>query len=474
MKSNVAIWASRVARLSSAFLIFCSDLALAGCAAAPKYEPPETLAKSDKLVVYAPGMIDKFTRADSADVLYTAPENLTCDAAVTIFENASPDVEVDYQVIPYGNGEYAQRLQTEMMGGGGPDVVMIHPLAFADIYKTMDGGVFLDLAKIMENDEGYSPDDYFQGVMKGGMYKGGQYMIPISFDAPLFVGSAAELYRIGFDAENVTDAVSLLEEARRCLAEGRENGAFQRVFSYSALEQLRLLWQISGIRLIDYENKKAMPDEQRLRELVEAAKALMVASGETADNAKTPDDSTVEDYLNGKMWFAKCGAVQYIHGYTRVLSRNGGHVAIMPAQPGGGIKSTFSQAAAVRAASPNQENAYNFIKVLLSGRIQQSQNVTLIGAPVRKQSLVNFMKATENIILYKGSGKDAPEFIVDMMDTITDSKLNSYDSYTLTEWHGDAPGDIFWDRITPYFTEDASLDGCLKEAREALELYVSE
>jgi hypothetical protein len=478
MKSNVAIWASRVARFSSALVIFILAFSLAGCAAPPEYEPPETLAQSGKLVVYAPGIIYSYSQAGSDDVLYTEPQSLIDDAAVKIFKEEYPDVEVDYQVIPYHNGEYAQRLQTEMMGGGGPDVVIILEHSFADIYKTMDGGAFLDLARIIENDEGYSPEAYFQGVMKGGIYRGRQYMLPISFNAPLYVGSAYELYRIGFDAENATDAVSMLEQARRCLAEGRESEAFAQVFSNPAFDEYRLLMQISDIRLVDYENKKAMPDEQRIRAFLEAAKALTTASGEAADNTKTFYSVYGEDLAGGEILLCRHDNVQYFHGsVTRYFSHNGGHAAIMPKEPGGGVKATFSHAAAVRAASPNQQNAYNFIKVLLSGRIQQNREISLHGTPVRRQSLINFMKKTEEIIGYAGlDGKDAPEFLAGKMDAITDSELDSSvgNYHQMAKWYSDGPSDIFWGKITPYFTEGASLDGCLKEAREALELYVSE
>ncbi|MCL2462217.1 MAG: extracellular solute-binding protein [Defluviitaleaceae bacterium] len=475
-----AAWAAVC--LAAVLAVSAVGVSMVGCSAGGIDIPtPETLAASDKLVIYAPGHIYISTTSDGkggTNSTQTEPQNPLFDAAVKAYKQLYPDVDVTYELIPDSddNHLYPQLLASEMTAGGGPDVVYIDPNTFTDIYKTMDNGAFVDLAKILANDPDYNPEDYYQGVMNGGIYKGRQFLMPLSCMPPLFFADTSELNKIGFNLDNVTDTVSLLAEITRCLPKAQEDPAFVQAFARPLMNQLAnmVALGISGVKIIDYENKTVLPDAESLRTLFEAASAYLSASGEATDNQTQlsgimPGQNVLGDK---QILFYPETYIQFAPLEVSTLNISGGDTAFMLKRPDGGVEADFYEAAAIRATSPNQLNAYNFIKVLLSDACQHEPagSMYLLGSPVQKAAVAKDL--SEGTLNFSGRDKgygtfrkgDADTFTA-LMDTITDGSFVQY---------GTTVSDTFWNNMMPYFTDGTSFDDCVKKVKDELSLYLSE
>lgn len=393
------------------------------------------------------------------------------------YKRLYPDVEVTYEIIagteysPYGN--YAGRVAAEMMAGNGPDVIYIAPNIFPDIYKTMDTGAFFDLDGILEKDSDINLEDYYKPVIDGGIHKGARYLLPVSFKLPgVIVANKAEASRAGLDLSKITDAEHFLTEAAKAAKNERDNPVFRQLSSSPMSQNVTSLMTSYGIRLFDYDNKTALPDEENIRKFFEALKAYFTDSGEAADNLTfltAPDcyyDGSAllfpQDSLNG-FWYTAAALK---------ADGRGGYAAFALKAPGGGLRAEFYDAAAVRAASANTQNAYNFIKVLLSDAVQiEPPGIGYLGGAngVKKSSVKNALDAMTGKAADARFGEFTAEdarIYSNFLDEITDCSFILY---------GTSAYEKFNNKMYPYlYDKNAKLDECIKGAKKELSLYLSE
>lgn len=77
--------------------------------------------------------------------------------------------------------EYAEKLKTELVSGGGPDIIALPNFTVSDFSKLIANGYFYDLNKLMEKDPEFKTEDFFEPVLDAGLVNNGRYFIPYSF-----------------------------------------------------------------------------------------------------------------------------------------------------------------------------------------------------------------------------------------------------------------------------------------------------
>ena len=87
-------------------------------------------------------------------------------AAISMDDNAGAEAD------------YLQALNTELMGGGGADVLAMDVLPY---YKYADAGQLLDMSSFMADDPGFDRRDYYETVLDAMQYNDGQYILPLDF-----------------------------------------------------------------------------------------------------------------------------------------------------------------------------------------------------------------------------------------------------------------------------------------------------
>ena len=128
-------------------------------------------------------------RPENELVVFTLNENRTLRQAAGIFQKMHPDTKVNIQV---GMGEegatvtdITKVLNTEIMAGNGPDIIMLDGLN-ADNY--IEKGVFLDVTDIVNEES--SKEQVVENVLRAFEKNGKIYAVPAKFTLPLIFADA--------------------------------------------------------------------------------------------------------------------------------------------------------------------------------------------------------------------------------------------------------------------------------------------
>ena len=328
------------------------------------------LTPTEELVIYIPADFD-----DSKNWM---------SAAAADYQQAYPGVDVTSSIINYN--DYAVRLRTELMAGSGPD--LLFPQAFgANTAKNMESGMFLNLTDIMAKDEDFRREDYVEAVLDGGVYRGRQYIVPLSFKIDQYVSSKTKLRELGFDASRVTDTVSFLNEAAAALPKAETNPSFAAMFP--SFFSFGWFCESSGLELIDWEKREVLPDKAGFKAFCEAYKPLYAndyrVTGKVTKSFGGP--GLYADIETGDVVFWRSYATGYLHNASNLNAKDE-CVTIVPTRRDGGLQAGTYNCISINANSKNQYNAYNFIKLLLSPALQDPRPSAMIPEyPVRKESL---------------------------------------------------------------------------------------
>ena len=132
--------------------------------------------------------------------------------------------------------------------------------------------------------------------------------------------------------------------------------------------------------------------------------------------------------------------------------------------------------AAIRSGSPNQANAYSFIKILLSEDYQNKNAVfseACLEIPVLKSALENGIDSWNK----KWGGQKDTEHgvtLTALSDADKDKFIDIYSNVDACELYNNNLINFVWEAMEPYFKGEKSYDECQKNLYNKLELYINE
>ena len=137
------------------------------------------------------------------------------------------------------------------------------------------------------------------------------------------------------------------------------------------------------------------------------------------------------------------------------------------------------ESAAINANSPNKQNAYEFIKLMLDGLSSEQQLSGMVNIPVSNEAVGSYLESqigkeeklsdafqgytSEYIEVLPGLTQEEADAYMGLLEEIDGAYLREKD---VTEAHGE---------ITRYYNgETADLDGCIQNFEDKLKIIVSE
>ena len=431
-------------------------LLFTGCAKTPEFAKGpgfDDLVETDTLVVY---LMQRFQRP----YMYQ----------IEAFQKATGvDVEV---VSVIGEPEaFTERIINDLTSGSGPDVLIFDDTFMMDVTKSALNGSFLDLTDVLAEDPEFSKDDYLDGVFEACQVNGRQYTIPTSYDFLLAFSLTEMLTDIGFSWDGIDTMADFLEEIARLTPEAAELPKFQQM-----LNSKNFYWKLyryAGIRLLDYENGVVLPDEEELREFLEAYKLYFPYDYDASGASQTW--IRVDSLLNGTaaFWITHLltGIVDSV-SILKLKSREYTYHAI-PSQTGEIVARIGSQLA-IPANAKNTANAYRFIKFLLSEEIQVDQLLLMGVKPIRKSAIHKVIYETPALYENHGFYLDDPENFAlteDEAKALEEVMLN-IDRFVQDERM--VVPEMMFESMMPFFRDEASYETCFADLKNRLTLYLSE
>ena len=283
------------------------------------------------------------------------------DAAVTQYNQLHPDHPVTADKYfadssSESNDEATQQMLTEVMAGSGPDLIFFD-VGNMDIEKMVRRGVFADLEPYFEADN-FDWSGYNQAVMDAGVWDGQRLVIPLQYNFPMLYTSQTALDETGFSIENCDTFGGLLDEIEAMQADpSQKREVFRAKYTFYNFAQY------AGIPYVDYDRQKAdlsSPELKRGAEIYNNLGGLELGVLDDGINGAA-------DIRDGKaLWNCPFPPVDGFYSGPEVINTFDDMVMMPIRDIDGGIQAEVTWAVAVRNNSPNLQNAYEFIKYLLS------------------------------------------------------------------------------------------------------------
>ena len=180
-----------------------------------------------------------------------------------------------------------QQMSTEIMAGGGPDIIVLDNEL--PISKLIDQGAFVDMNTFIENDKSEKALDmknYNQSLMDTGVYNGKRYMMPMLYKPDIFITNTSLMKKYGIDKntkptyKTIGDVFEKLQNSEKTvsLLEG-----------YQSSKEILLQYINDNI---DKEKLTTSFDTKEFKETIETLKKLITKDMKGEDTEHSVDDNT--------------------------------------------------------------------------------------------------------------------------------------------------------------------------------------
>jgi len=401
--------------------------------------------------------------------------------ASALFRINYPDVELIIEREPRsstdGGKEYFTKLAAEIMAGKGPDLFWINT-SFMDVYKMMDAGAFADLAPFVDADPDFSGDAYNTAVLNGCRYKEHLYIMPLNYFISGMLGRKELLEEVGFDYQNCTDCVSQWEELARYTEQYNADPSLPKTVRAPRL--INWFPNCTGLPWLDMENKQADLSDSRWETVFKGYS--LVYNTMTQEEKTAPliplvttaeltgrdflfdgyqDDLSYEDFVVNARLMAKSGTPLFYPFYDI----------------NGGVQAQVTKSIGVRRTSPNRQNAYNFIKILLDPEVQYlSGSFAPESFPLSNEALERSLKKNQEemsgLWMFDDKSLSVSDFYPLPDETVRSvleatEKVNGVYFINRTRRK-------FLDSMFPYIDSEMTYEEAIQEAEATLKIYVSE
>ena len=379
------------------------------------------------------------------------------------YREAYPGVEL--QVETYPAQEYREargRRNAMLLEGEGPDLLLLGVYDNDDLYKAMSSGLFAPLEGFMERDKDYRPEDYMGNVMEAGVWNSSQYVIPLQYDVSCLISSEECLEEIGFDLEECGTFDGLFSQM---------TDLYDTEYSYKVMGNAGIfdaLPDIMGLELLDYENCQVSADSPELKRAMEQYKKMYKEVLLQISNRLEQGGFSGIGKAIGRReaYFAAGYGIYHTLSVCRGIAETETPVLIPIRTLDGKINGTAVSSAAVRANSPNQENAWNMIRMMLE---YQAKGVGLTGVyfPVNQAGFaLTEEKALKDMELYESGGEISQELLESYREIQKEAEHVYFN-------RGITAGYLTQRVMVPYLTGSASYEACIEQYTEYVQSYLA-
>lgn len=422
--------------------------------------------------------------ARRAKMLY---QELYPNVEVTVIEHQTPPLEGDAWkswII-----DYLKSFQAEIMAGRGPDIFFVSS-DINDIPKAMKAGAFADLTPYFQEDPNWNPSDFNETIFNSGQYQGKQYLVPLDYFFPLILTTEEIIKETGFRMENCTDYFSTGDEIVRTLSRYGETAPdFHPETAFDRLHTPYYWPNWSGILQMDYTDCTVRMPEEDVRHVYEQLQELRPYLYNQRDSFQ-PLSSTplFQRMLDREVLFS-----EFLQSIRADCSRQipaligaGETPVLLPYRNvDGGITALSVNYVAVNQNCADMEQAYRFVKLLLSEEFALTPKGTpegdwlLRNIPVSRDALAALMEKWKRLP-NSGTPQEGWVFVQGMPypgGGFPEELAEQFLRYTgeIDRVCLETPADVFVrEDLLPCLYGEARFEACYQAVLEKAQIYLSE
>jgi len=386
-------------------MILAMLMALTGCTAGPA---EQTTVGAETGKITQSSKRDTVLRVATLDAT-----NYTYDDWTQHIKKWERQFEWDHRNVDvvFENMLATERLQTELMAGKGPDIILspTHaewmnlnwtdpncPILISDVNFAMRNGIFYDISEFYDADTELNKDALVPAVMDAGVVDGKRYVLPLRYN---LLAAYVDLERFAetglstalFDKDIICFWNALTEHGNSSLASSALIRATHR-------SELNLIGD-----LIDYDNQEVLLTQERLVEYLQACQDFLILRGQSdvsdyalLHNYYSVDTEEVSGY-SGWMQSWKhmlVGGLDFAIHNAVIAKAEGVELGMYPLRStDGSVTADITFYGGVTSGCKNPELAYEFLRYFLTEESQWEEDVytskfndsslMLVGWPVR-------------------------------------------------------------------------------------------
>ena len=285
--------------------------------------------------------------------------------------------------------EACDKVYLDMLSGDGPDIL----LNFSTYSQFYTEDVLLDLNKMIDGENGFNRDEYFDNVLRAFEYNGKLFSIPVSV---MVTGYLANADVVG-NRENWT-----YDEFLQVTSKIPDK---MSVFLDTGCETvLKELLSVSGSAFIDYEKKETYFDGEDFKKILEIAKKYGDPNIHPNAPGREMEYHDPEEMFENDLLMMTNAWLFGIDEYARLMNMRGGKVKLIgaPSVNGGGLTGYSRMDLAISATSSHQQEAWDFIRFLFTEEQQLNFSKDSSGMPLSRLAFSKKMdQEYENFQNYK-------------------------------------------------------------------------
>lgn len=391
-------------------------------------------------------------------------DKTTFSAVLKKYEKENPDVAFEVNAVSTTDFQtFRKKMNAEIMGGEGPDVLLIGFNYFDDIYKLMKAGTFAAMNEFIEADKEFNRSDYNENVLNAGVFNEKQYVMPLAYRFPVLLTTQEILDDTGFDPAACADYMGFAQQMDALYEKYPERKIFPNAGVFGNFPN------VMGTPLFDYEKKEVLVDTPEMKQACEYYKRMYEQDNDTTRIFSETKAIVIPIIEKNASLFLSYGVNQFFQVASALKTKSTPIMLPLYGMDGKtGAICEFSMA--IRGNSENQQNAYNLIKLFLSEEAQQ--NISGYNMPVRKSTLHNSI--VNNYNRYQ-SGSDDTMILSDPGQEFADqyeklaSEPGRCDFISLT-----VVTEFVNRKMLPFFKGEKSYEDCMKDFIDYAEIYLSE
>lgn len=300
--------------------------------------------------------------------VYSLEENSRIRQTISVYQKQYPDVYVNYEIgMPQDSAvtltDALKSLNMELLGGNGPDVLVLDGMD-SDLY--VQKGMLQDISHILDGLTGENAA--FENIAGAYQTENGTYVIPAGFLLPLLLGKEQEISGV----KDMASLADLAEQLSKEVTEGTVTGA------WNTGQELGQLLDICGISW----TKEGELDETALEEFLTQAARIYEADQRavTSEYTEVFGQYSGEKPFGGSADMMEVDLARLAFGQAgRMLFDMGVAANFLEEKEGYGIRLFDGQnndgfipsnKLAIAAGTIRQEEAENFVRLMLSRQIQ--------------------------------------------------------------------------------------------------------
>ena len=294
--------------------------------------------------------------------------------------------------------QYREKIVASILSGDGPDIILDSAYWFPALWKVAGNSAFLDLNETIQKDKEFKLANYRENVMDAGIIDGKRYFMPLGLDIPLLWTTDKLLQQSGIQINGNKFTWNDFEKYALQSTNNisKDSKKYFVGFDFNFADILKSSWS----KWVDLRNKKSYFDSTEFINTLEMYKKIYPTICPNEELVQFP--GLHFDMLENKSLLIVDGSseaspYQLWSNNSIVNKRLNSKMEIL-SYPSIGIYEKISaqidRFVAIGIYSRNKNEAFNFIKLLLSEKYQgvNTDDVYNTYAPVNKLAYESMIK----------------------------------------------------------------------------------